>query len=209
LSTWLRDYLYIPLGGNRGGELMRLRNVFITFLLGGIWHGAGWTFVIWGALHGAYNVSNHLLRKVIPPQSTPDAFWIARIKQACVMVLVIIAWVFFRAKTVSGAMSVVKSMFFFVPKNAARLESADFSMFFWLAVATLVAMLAPNSQQMTNYTPKVREQLRLPQLAFTASLRRGAVALSASPAVAILCGFLFAGALACIWRPVIFIYFNF
>jgi D-alanyl-lipoteichoic acid acyltransferase DltB (MBOAT superfamily) len=62
LSRFLRDYLYIPLGGNRKGPSRRMTNLLITMLLGGLWHGAGWTFVIWGALHGLYLILNHLWR---------------------------------------------------------------------------------------------------------------------------------------------------
>ncbi len=64
LSAFLRDYLYIPLGGNRDGKLMRYRNIMITMLLGGLWHGAGWTFVLWGGLHGAYLVINNEWKKI-------------------------------------------------------------------------------------------------------------------------------------------------
>ena len=60
LSRFLRDYVYIPLGGNRGGEARRYRNLLLTMLVGGIWHGAGWTYVIWGALHGTALAANHL-----------------------------------------------------------------------------------------------------------------------------------------------------
>ena len=63
LSNWLRDYLYIPLGGNRGGRLMTARNLMLTMLLGGLWHGANWTFLIWGALHGAALVADHAYRR--------------------------------------------------------------------------------------------------------------------------------------------------
>ena len=63
LSNWLRDYLYIPLGGNRGGRLMTARNLMLTMLLGGLWHGANWTFLIWGALHGAALVVDHAYRR--------------------------------------------------------------------------------------------------------------------------------------------------
>ena len=107
LSTWLRDYLYIPLGGNRHGEWLRLRNIFITMLLGGLWHGAGWTFVIWGALHGAYIVVNHLLHK---PAAPPDAPHIAVGKQAATLLLVMFAWVFFRAKSLPAALVLLQSM---------------------------------------------------------------------------------------------------
>jgi D-alanyl-lipoteichoic acid acyltransferase DltB (MBOAT superfamily) len=67
LSQFLRDYLYIPLGGNRKGQARRYVNLMVTMLLGGLWHGAGWTFVIWGGLHGLYLVANHLLRTARPP----------------------------------------------------------------------------------------------------------------------------------------------
>ena len=63
LSRFLRDYLYIPLGGNRHGPARRYVNLIVTMLLGGLWHGAGWTFVLWGALHGVYLVVNHLWRE--------------------------------------------------------------------------------------------------------------------------------------------------
>jgi alginate O-acetyltransferase complex protein AlgI len=209
LSTWLRDYLYIPLGGNRGGELFRLRNVFITFLLGGIWHGAGWTFVIWGALHGTYNVINHLLRKKFPPHDAAATSLVTASKQVVTLLLVIIAWVFFRAKTVDGAVSILKSMVFMAPANAAKYTGADFAIYFWIVLASLLVFFAPNSQQLTHYTANISEQLRLPRIALTASLRERRLAFAPSTAVAVICGLLVAGALARIWRPAIFIYFNF
>ena len=73
LSTWLRDYLYIPLGGNRNGKLMTYRNLMITMLLGGLWHGAGWTFVVWGGLHGVYLAVHRQLRDKSPKDAT-DSF---------------------------------------------------------------------------------------------------------------------------------------
>src|SRR3546814_9514092 len=66
LSRFLRDYLYIPLGGGRRGSVRRYGNLMITMLLGGLWHGAGWTFVVWGGLHGLMLVVNHLWRRVVP-----------------------------------------------------------------------------------------------------------------------------------------------
>jgi len=207
LSTWLRDYLYIPLGGNRGGEWARLRNVFITFLLGGIWHGAGWTFIIWGALHGAYNVTNHLLRNQWPLRAT-QSFRMTLGKQVFTLLLVIIAWVFFRAKTVGGALSVLKSMALLAPADAAPLTT-DFSLYFWIVLAAALVFLAPNTQQLTQYSAQLSEQLKLPRMGLIEALRRGGLVFAPSPAVAIICGLLFAGALACIWRPAIFIYFNF
>ncbi|HEX2727061.1 MAG TPA: MBOAT family O-acyltransferase, partial [Beijerinckiaceae bacterium] len=77
LSRFLRDYLYIPLGGNRHGGARRLANLMITMVLGGLWHGAGWTFVIWGALHGLYLVVNHLWRMLGARLGAPSPGWLA------------------------------------------------------------------------------------------------------------------------------------
>jgi alginate O-acetyltransferase complex protein AlgI len=205
LSTWLRDYLYIPLGGNRGGEFARLRNVFITFLLGGLWHGAGWTFVIWGALHGAYVVVNHLMIKGATPK-TPGRLTVAG-KRIVVMLLVMIAWVFFRATTVPGAMGILRSMF--TVQSGTVLAGLDMNACFWMLLGGAIALLAPSTQQLTRYTAKPTDPLKLPEGSLLGSLRAGRLAYSASPAVALICGVMFAAALACIWRPAIFIYFNF
>ena len=95
LSSWLRDYLYKPLGGSRGGRLMTVRNLMITMLLGGIWHGAAWKFVAWGGLHGAALVAERLLQRH-PGQ------WAASklgrvVATVAVFHFVCLAWVFFRA----------------------------------------------------------------------------------------------------------------
>jgi alginate O-acetyltransferase complex protein AlgI len=205
LSTWLRDYLYIPLGGNRGGEFARLRNVFITFLLGGLWHGAGWTFVIWGALHGAYVVVNHLMIKGATPK-TPGRFAVAG-KRLVVMLLVMIAWVFFRATSVAGALSIMRSMFSVQPGMV--LAGLDFNVFAWMWLGGAIALFAPSTQQLTRYSAKPKEPLKLPEGSLLGSLRAGNLTYAASPAVALIGGCMFAAALACIWRPAIFIYFNF
>jgi D-alanyl-lipoteichoic acid acyltransferase DltB (MBOAT superfamily) len=101
LSTWLRDYLYIPLGGNRGGEARTCRNLMITMLLGGLWHGASWMFVIWGALHGVYLVAERVVRRNGPAMATSvlsDA-----LLTVLTFVLVCVAWVAFRAPTLESA----------------------------------------------------------------------------------------------------------
>ena len=103
LSRYLKDYLYIPLGGNRHGEYKRMRNLLITMLLGGLWHGAGWTFVIWGGLHGIYLVINHTWRRF--RITLPNSFaWLIT------FVSVVTAWVFFRSDNVYTALSIVKGM---------------------------------------------------------------------------------------------------
>jgi alginate O-acetyltransferase complex protein AlgI len=111
LSTWLRDYLYIPLGGNRGGRWYGARNVMITMLLGGLWHGASWTFVIWGGLHGVYIVLSRLVSEILPAPETRtrgQARALTAAGWASTMALVLVTWVFFRAQTLSDAMYVLR-----------------------------------------------------------------------------------------------------
>ena len=94
LSHFLRDHLYIPLGGNRVGGERKLLNVMVVMLLGGLWHGAGWGFVLWGGLHGAYLVGNHLWRGLAPGWSLPPY-----LGGIATFIAVMIAWVPFRAET--------------------------------------------------------------------------------------------------------------
>jgi hypothetical protein len=142
----------------------------------------------------------------VPAAATPGAMTVAG-KRAAVMLLVMIAWVFFRATTVAGAMSIIRSMFFM--QRGMRLEGLDFQVYFWILLAAALALFAPSTQQLTRYTAKLTEPLRLPQGLLLGSLRSGNLGFSASPAVALGCGALFAAALTTIWRPAIFIYFNF
>jgi alginate O-acetyltransferase complex protein AlgI len=94
LSFWLRDYLYIPLGGNRGGRLVEVRNIVITMALGGLWHGANWTFVIWGLMHGAMVSGLHIVRRFSGGALEHIPRWVAVLLTFHVVTL---AWVFFRA----------------------------------------------------------------------------------------------------------------
>lgn len=116
LSTWFRDYLYIPLGGSRGSTWMTVRNVFIIFLVSGLWHGANWTFLIWGALHALYYLPVLLLRK-----NRDNLGVVARGKllpspgelgaMAATFSLTVLAWIFFRAESVSHALGYVAGIF--------------------------------------------------------------------------------------------------
>lgn len=114
LSTWLRDYLYIPLGGSHGGPLRTCRNLMITMLLGGLWHGASWTFVIWGAIHGAFLIVGKAASRFAAPSHREPASgqgrdsWIARwgrrLSGWTVTLLVVhLAWVFFRCQLMVDA----------------------------------------------------------------------------------------------------------
>ena len=114
LSRFLRDYLYIPLGGNRKGPSRRLVNLMITMLLGGMWHGAGWTFIAWGALHGIYLVINHgwrSFREKLLGQDISRTSWIGRnTGRFITFIAVVVGWVFFRAESFSTAIEMLKSM---------------------------------------------------------------------------------------------------
>ena len=113
LSTWLRDYLYVPLGGNRGRTVTTIRNVMITMLLGGLWHGAAWTFVVWGGLHGAYLAVHRVVRPVrtrsatdmIRPRDVPAVL--------STFALVTLTWILFRAATFGDAIDYLTGLFSF------------------------------------------------------------------------------------------------
>ncbi len=111
LSRFLRDYLYIPLGGSRHGKLRRTVNLMLTMLLGGLWHGAGWTFILWGGLHGAYLMTNHAWRGVKHRRGWTGAGKLASLGAGALTFLAVtVAWVFFRADGFSSAISVLRGM---------------------------------------------------------------------------------------------------
>ncbi len=113
LSRFLRDYVYIPLGGNRRGEGRRLVNLMATMAIGGLWHGAGWTFVAWGCLHGAYLVLHQLWGRACEALPLPRApRWLANaLSWSVTMLAVVIAWVFFRAESFDAAWRMLAAMF--------------------------------------------------------------------------------------------------
>lgn len=116
LSSWFRDYLYFPLGGSRGGMWMRIRNTFIIFLVSGFWHGANWTFIIWGALNALYfmplllaNKNRINLEIVAQGKTWPSIREFA--SMLATFLLTVFAWIFFRAESVSQAFSYIKKIF--------------------------------------------------------------------------------------------------
>ncbi len=174
LSRFLRDYLYIPLGGNRKGPYRRYINLMVTMLLGGLWHGAGWNFVIWGGLHGIYLVINHgwiALRKSFWGSETRRTVIGLISGRAVTFVAVVVAWVFFRAPDVRTALSIVGGM---VGLNGASLPKF-LSPYLWflgssgilfdglmpncglsvavvvptIAVLLIVTFIAPNTMELT------------------------------------------------------------
>jgi len=133
LSTWLRDYLYIPLGGNKHGIVRMYAALMITMLLGGLWHGAAWTFVVWGALHGIYLVAERMLKTKIHIKIGPyNGILLALLTYT----LVNFTWVFFRAREFSIAKNMIASMLFMNSDGEKILYAFDI-----IKVFSLIAIL--------------------------------------------------------------------
>ena len=160
LSTWFSDYVYIPLGGNRVKLPRYYFNLFVTFLVSGLWHGANWTFVIWGALHGVYRIVGALSetarkRKSLPP--APEAKGLrGALKIAFTFCLVTAGWVFFRANTVQDAFYVFQHCFdgigSLLPylRNGFVLASINMEAFLKIAISLCVLILIDVSTKRTN-----------------------------------------------------------
>ncbi len=185
LSRFLRDYVYIPLGGNRRGPRRRFINIMLTMLIGGLWHGAAWTFVAWGGLHGAALVINHAWHRVsagiwLPWRGRAAGRWTARL---ITFVAVVIAWVFFRAESFAAATSMLKGLTHFnhlgLPTQTSHFTQGATALFSTFGVSIqgrwLVALnvlgragvlailvggvfLLPNSQQLlTSFRPSLQK----------------------------------------------------
>jgi D-alanyl-lipoteichoic acid acyltransferase DltB (MBOAT superfamily) len=135
LSTWLRDYLYIPLGGNRHGALQTYRNLMLTMLLGGLWHGASWNFAVWGGYHGALLSLERAARGAQAPSS--ERSWTYPLQAVVTFVLVLIGWIFFRAKDLPQSLTILHQMFA-GGRSPMLLERWQI----WLAVFTLLIAVA-------------------------------------------------------------------
>ncbi len=111
LSRFLRDYLYFSLGGNRKGPVRRHLNLLLTMLLGGLWHGAGWTFVIWGGLHGIYLIINHAWQAFRQQLGvTRSQGWTRELSRVLTFLAVVVGWVFFRADDIDTAVRMLQAM---------------------------------------------------------------------------------------------------
>lgn len=228
LSRFLRDYLYIPLGGNRQGPIRRHVNLLATMVLGGLWHGAGWNFVIWGALHGGFLVINHAwrdacrrLRVGLPPGlgrilGTGFTF-------ACV----VFAWVYFRAQDLASANRIVLGMLgaagIAIPDAIANrlgpvwpaLQELGVRAFLgggasfaetwsWIVTGAAIAFLCPNTQNIIRrFDPALPEEI--------SSVGTGPTLLTYVPRRrdAVLVGLLFAMGVLALSRPTEFLYFQF
>ncbi len=163
LSRFLREYLYIPLGGNQKGETRRYINLFATMVLGGLWHGASWNFVIWGMLHGCFLTVNHAWSGSVGKSGLFDAVpAVIRTAsaQAITLLAVIIAWVFFRAETFDGAILVLEGMAGLTRFHQVSLWDPILSDtgLFWSQcfILAIVVLFAPNAIELVRkYRPVV------------------------------------------------------
>jgi alginate O-acetyltransferase complex protein AlgI len=168
LSRFLRDYLYLPLGGNRRGSVRRYVNVMLVMLLGGLWHGAAWTFVVWGGLHGLYLMINHAWRAFAGQGGPPIPVPVGRL---LTLLAVMVAWVFFRAGSFAGALAMLRGMsgadgialpFHWQPALAPMIERLPVALplhfapmqaysggnqIAWVVVGFLAMWLLPNTQE--------------------------------------------------------------
>jgi len=135
LSSCLRDYVYIPLGGNRGSELFTYRNLMATMLIGGLWHGANWTFVVWGAYHGALLAAHRKAGKRWDGLPGP-------VRQAGMFLAALVGWVFFRATDFSMARRLLTTMF--SPTGGATVPELGLVLLL-LSVAAWWSMRGPNA----------------------------------------------------------------
>lgn len=141
LSTWFRDYVYIPLGGSRGSKLQQIRNVSIVFLVSGFWHGANWTFIIWGAIHALLFLPLLLANK---NRAYSGSFYIS-VRQIpstlLTFLLVMVAWVFFRADTVQGAFSILIDIFSLQDLSLTTFFKSSKALLFSCIIAVSIAVM--------------------------------------------------------------------
>lgn len=153
LSQFLRDYLYIPLGGNRRGPALRYVNLMVTMLLGGLWHGAAWTFVVWGALHGAYLCINHAWNRFGPAIAPRFQRAADTVSLILTFLAVVVAWVFFRADDLSSALSVLARM---ADPDGVSFGRAEIAYTLFILGYAALAWFAPNTQEIMAYDHRNR-----------------------------------------------------
>src|SRR5881275_1799969 len=163
LSTFLRDYLYIPLGGNRVGWTRAAINLVIVMFLGGLWHGAAWTFVVWGLLHGSYLVIEHASRALIGERAWTENFAVKLLLGLVTYGAVCLAWVFFRASDFTIATRMLRGMFGGHPHGDAILATREMLQ---IGIVTFFMMLAHWSLRETNVETAVT---RLPRWVVTSA----------------------------------------
>ena len=163
LSSWLRDYLYISLGGNRQGRWRTYRNLLLTMVIGGLWHGAAWTYVIWGAYHGLLLAGERFMRELFPGLTKiPASPWAARLLRA-VKILVMfhltsLGWLFFRAVSMRQATEMLKALAGPWPINWPVVYSyKELLLFIWLlAVVQIVQFVRRDLDWVVTVTPRIK-----------------------------------------------------
>ena len=212
----LRDYLYLPLGGNRKGRARRYVNLFATMLLGGLWHGAGWTYVFWGGLHGLYLCINHAWQALAGERQLPRG-----VAAALTFLSVVVAWVFFRATNFTTAVDILKGMAGLhgvalpdaivrgLGPLGTRLTGLGIEAYLgggqrfvqnwsWVALGALIAFVMPNTQE---FHARLRPALE--------PVRAGWLRWRPNAAWAIGLGALAAAGILSLSRPSEFLYFQF
>ncbi|MGM9860376.1 MAG: MBOAT family O-acyltransferase, partial [Muribaculaceae bacterium] len=121
LSTWLKDYVYIPMGGNRCSKVRNYFNIFITFLVSGIWHGANWTFILWGVLHGFFQ----MVEKALNWQKYDKINFTRILRILVTFALVTLAWILFRMPSIHDAVAVISRIFSDLPSSLYRATNTD------------------------------------------------------------------------------------
>ena len=150
LSSWLRDYLYIPLGGNKKGHLRTYFNLAATMLLGGLWHGANWTYVVWGAYQGFFLILERAWGKKPIYHGLPHF-----VRVFITFVLAMFGWLFFRSDTMSDAMNMLRAMLYLDGVGDMSLDAVSLSpLQSWtMGIAILLAWFVPNTQQLQEKKP--------------------------------------------------------
>ncbi len=160
LSTFLRDHVYIPLGGNRKGPARRYTNLLVTMLLGGLWHGAGWTFVIWGGLHGIYLVINHAWLHLTLGAKWKNEAWAGGAGRGLTLAAVIVAWVFFRSASAHDALELLAGMAGL--HGVGGLGSLPGSGLAMIAISGAMALFAPNTNEIFRLAEPVKATANVP-----------------------------------------------
>lgn len=221
LSAFLRDYLYVPLGGGRNGSVSRYLNLLVTMLLGGLWHGAGWNFLVWGGVHGAYLMINHLWRNVSSSgeKSISGAGTIVCV--GLTFAAVVVAWVPFRAADLQttlhmwagmfgiNGVTLSKSLQTMLPQWIGQFATYDglmplvelnaLELIFFIAVGLTIVWGMPNTQELISSCQSNSDSARKPTII---SWRLGRIQ-------AVILGGLFSLSLLMISRQSEFLYFQF
>jgi len=171
LSTWFRDYVYLPLGGNRKGKVRTYVNLFVTMMLSGLWHGAAWNYIIWGGLHALFLMLEKLLKI---PERVGKILFGKPILWALTMLQVMIGWVFFRADTLTEAVFILKMMF--IPRDSLIPDRGGLALFYLGALILFEIFIAYNLWKKIRLSRKTRlvyEILFWPALAVIVIFLRG------------------------------------